>query len=271
MKAMTFTLVVAILMPIVATAEEPVKVSLNPGRWTYKAEMVSAKPGFPLNNAEGVMVDLSQQKCEDYVVDQRFSVRLTGNNGQVLIMRSAALTTESLDGLQYAYQSKTMVNDKVVDQRAGSAVLTADGQGGTLKQNLPSKQEIKLPAGTTFPVAQGRFVLESAARGDTSFERTVFDGMTGPTGLNSVTGRIGKGRPVGLEIAKIGMEGMTDIAWPVDTAIYTYGSQAAAPEAQSSFIALPNGTAESMKMDFGDFVLLFTLTKVEPMKAQPCK
>jgi hypothetical protein len=225
-------------------------VELAAHQASYKLSLESARGGDVTSGA-GTMTYEVIDACDGWAVRQRLLMKLTNRDGQDIEMVSDYTTFESKDGLSLRFRMRQTTEQAVTSEVAGDATLTKAGGPGTVTYTLPEKVTKELPAGTVFPSAHTEAFLDAAQAGKKFVALPLFDG-TGPSGAQDSSVVItGWNQPAETKWAPLASlpSGRVRIAF------FDRDQGKPQPDYEVSMRYYANGVADSLSMDFGDFVM----------------
>jgi hypothetical protein len=257
----------AATLPSALPSSSEVAAAIQPHRAIYAMSLLSARNSSKVSDVRGRMMFEWADACDGWTTEQRFQLRFVYSEGDEMAMNTNYTTWEAKDGLRYRFNVRKVINGEVDDDVRGEANLTPNGGAGAAQFSKPEPQEIDLPAGAMFPTAHTLAVLDHARRGEHFFSRTIFDGADAE-GATEVSTVIGQPSPV-KNAAKSAL--LRDAkSWPVRMAFFPTHSDSAQPEYEMSLRLLQNGVAESMQIDYGDFIVNAILEKIEALPRSGC-
>jgi hypothetical protein len=200
--------------------------------------------------------------CDGWATRQRLAMDLTNNGGQDIQMLSDYTTYESKDGLRLRFHMKQLTDTAVTSEVAGEARLDRAGGPGTVQYTLPEAVEKQLPAGTLFPTSHTDTIIEGAKAGKRFLALPLFDGTsaTGPSDSTVVINGWASPATSGWASLAQRPSGRVRIAF-FDP---TQGNQQ--PDYEVSLRYFDNGVADSLSMDFGEFVMAGKLVLLDVPK-----
>jgi len=266
-----------------------VPTAIIPNKATYDVFLEDGKGMFV--NARGTFTDVSKASCAGWNVEQRLYVQFVpppARNGAPTVpvyLRLGANTFESADGLKYTFEDMMSMRNQVLVSHKGEAVLSGVGQAGKATFTKPQATTVDIPAGTIFPFAYVRNLTTAAGRGTARYEAQVFDGsMALEYGVVKMQSFISN--PMASRFKPQDQQGGNQragapsldrdfnatLSWPVRVNLMGKGADGQAKRiAQQGYTLMPNGRAEDMIMDFGQFSLKFVLTKIEELPKPTCR
>lgn len=227
------------------------------------------------SNIEGKLAyELTGSVCEGWAVSYRIANRYVEAEKGSRVLDTQLTTWESGDGLEMNLNQKQFV-DNTLDSEERLVVkrpkLGAEANG---TMTLPKELEFKVLPEALFPSTHQAHILEAARQGLTRDVSLVFDGSDGEKMYKAIT-FIGKKRAPGsfvLDQTNSQTESVRNLpSWPMTVSYYpAEDDQAAAPVYQASFNVYENGVSTDLLMDYGNYVLKGTLTKLDLLKSAPC-
>lgn len=257
-----------------ATAGPEAALSLLPHRAVYDLKLKDVSDRSGIEGMFGRMVyEFTGSACTGFTTNFRFVTKIdTGEEQRVTDQQTT--TFENLHSGEFRFDTKSFTDEKLDKQVAGTASDVKEGVKVDLAK--PEKREVQLTS-AEFPTEHMLQVIDHAKQGKRFFEARVFDGSEdGDQSLltTTVVGAQQTPKADDVEAKTIG-EFATKPYWPVTIAYYNDDAQAdATPVYRMSFKLYDNGITRDLTMDYGDFVLSGTLSKLEMLKPaaqQACK
>lgn len=264
--AATFVLTAATPLPAPPAETTPV-----PHRAIYRIDLAERENRSGITAADGRMVfEVAGNACDGYTMSQRLVVRLSADEGADRILDFRVSTFEAGDGDLYRFISKTMMNDRVVEEVQGSA--RRSGRGLDIRLQNPSEKTVKIVGAPLFP-SQHLHALIAAARTDQRFFSTsIYEGAG--TGERADTATAVIGTPQHDQANEPLTKGKT--RWPVSIAYFNqensdnreFGEET--PVYQMNFMLYENGVTRELVMDYGDYALSGTLESITALDRESC-
>ncbi|HSG95166.1 MAG TPA: DUF1849 family protein, partial [Afifellaceae bacterium] len=124
----------------------PAETTPVPHRAIYRIDLADRENRSGITGADGRMVfEVAGNACDGYTMSQRLVVRLSADEGDDRILDFRVSTFEAGDGGLYRFVSKTMMNERVVEEIQGSA--RRSGRGLEVRLQNPDEKTVKI-AGT---------------------------------------------------------------------------------------------------------------------------
>ncbi len=255
-----------------AAPPPPAAPSLAAHRAVYDLTLASSTDAKGPNTARGrIAFDFTGNSCEGYVQNFRQMTEVQPADGPSRISDMRSATFEDGDGRTFRFKVESTVDNAGVEDVDGRAAKSGDGAlSVSLSRPRPSK--LDLDQAVVFPTEHLRRILEAGRQGKKILEAKVYDGSdSGQKVFESLT-VIGARTvaPVPEKAAQIPqMQNMP--RWPVSISYFEEGKKDSPPSYTLSFDLYENGVSRALKFDYGDFVLLGELTKLEFLPSNPCK
>lgn len=243
--------------------------ALVPHRAVYDLKLRDVSERSGIEGMFGRMVyEFTGSACTGFTTNFRFVTKI--DTGEEMRLTDQQTTTfENANSGQFRFDTKSYTDEKLDKQVTGEA--KDDPNGLKIALAKPDSREVDLtPA--KFPTEHMLEVIENARAGKRFFEARIFDGSEdGDKSLMTST-------VVGLQQtpaaddpdAKSAGEFSAKPYWPVTIAYYNEDAKTdSLPVYRMSFKLYDNGITRDLTMDYGDFVLSGTLSKLELLDKQP--
>jgi hypothetical protein len=226
-----------------------------------------------VDEARGRLVfEITGTACEGYATNFRQVTQLSGTESsgdRGFDVRSTAF--ESGDGTTMRFTNDSVRGDKT-DHTEGRAEATASGVEITVQK--PEASSLTAPAGTLFPNAHIKRLVEEAIAGDKLFSTKIFDGSD--TGRKVYDTLAVIGAPISAEAAEQAepaakaAELKGHAAWPVTLSYFEPGVGERQPAYVMSFVLYDNGVSRALKLNYGEFALKGELKSIEFLNSPIC-
>lgn len=246
-------------------AAQAAMVDLLPHRALYHMQIL--KSGGDVADVEGEMAFEWQDSCDGWSVTQRSQMEFLYASGDAARVGWSLTSWESKDGTQYRFVSRELTNGELVSEYRGDADLSKNG--GKARYNKPEARETPLPAGSLFPTQHSLALIQQAMKGAPMLWAEVFDGSDAD-GLFAVSAAITPLPEAERKEADQRRELKGVPGWNVSLAFYPSKGQAAEPEHEQSLRLYANGVVDRLVLDYGDFSILGTLSKIETLPKPSC-
>lgn len=240
---------------------------IAPHRAAYKLSLHSARSSSQITDVRGGMTFEWGDACDGWTTEQRFQMKFVYAEGASDDMTTSYATWEAKDGSLYSFNVRKTVNGETDEEVRGDARIQGPAKEGEVSYVKPERRQEKLPSGALFPSAHTVALLQKAAAGERFYTQLVFDGAD-DDGATQVSAVIAKPSPLASKVASpLLADGK---AWPVRMAFFPTAGDAAQPDYEMTVRLLGNGVAESMQIDYGDFVINAALEKLEALIKPGC-
>ncbi len=246
-----------------ASSPAPVPAQTGTGlaahRALYNLTLASAKGGDVVA-AHGTMGYEVTDACDGWTVRQRLKMTITNADGQDIEMASDYVTWEAKNGLKFHFHVRQMTDEAVTSQTDGEASLEKIGGAGEARYTSPHVTTIPLPAGTLFPMMHTAAIIAAAKAKQRFLALPLFDGTDENGAEDSFIVILDWNPPAASK-------------WPVLAALpstrvhlsfFDRQPSAMTPTYEVGMKYWENGVADSMKMDFGDFVMDAKMSEFAP-------
>ncbi|MDO1583934.1 cell envelope integrity EipB family protein [Rhizobium oryzicola] len=243
-------------------AIEAAKV-LIPHRAVYELKLKNASDRAGIEGMTGRMVyEFSGSACAGFTTNFRFVTRVDMGE-QMRLTDQQTTTFENANAGEFRFETKSFTDEQLDKQVAGSAKEDANALKVALAK--PDTREVQLTP-SKFPTQHMLEVIDNARKGNRFFEQRIFDGSEdGDQSLltSTIIGAQQQPKPDDADAGQAG-EFAKKPYWPVTMAYYNDdGKTDELPVYRMSFKLYDNGITRDLTMDYGDFVLSGTLTKLE--------
>ncbi len=266
--AIAAAIVLAAAAPQPAPPAEPAPV---PHRAVYRIDLAETELRSGITGADGRMVfEIAGNACDGYTMTQRLVVRLSAEEGDDRLLDFRVSTFEAGDGELYRFVSKTMMNDRVVEEVQGTA--RRSGREIEVQLRNPNEKTVRIVGAPLFP-SQHLHALIAAARSDKRFfSASVYEGAGSGENADTAAAVIG---PAQREQAD-GPLTSGKTRWPISIAYFSqdvseereFGEET--PVYQMNFMLYENGVTRQLVMDYGDYALSGTLESITALDQQAC-
>jgi hypothetical protein len=218
--------------------------------------------GSDVAGASGSMGYEVIDACDGWATHQTLDMTVVNTDGQNIHMVSDYTTWEAKDGLSFRFHTRQTTDDAVTVQTDGDAKLDALGGAGGAHYTSPKETTKTLPPGTLFPMAHTAALLAAARAGKKFITLPLFDG-TSEEGAEDTSVVVLDWKPP--EPTPYALLSALPSA-RVHLAFFERTPSTTLPDYQVSMRYWENGIADTLRMDFGDFVMD---AKLSDLKVQP--
>ena len=263
---------------IVAAGAAPVRAGVEgaagllPHRAVYDLELKDASDRSGIEGMSGRMVyEFTGSTCTGFTTNFRFVTRInTGEDTRLTDQQTK--TFEDTDKGEFRFETKSFTDEQMDKEIAGEA--REDESKVKVDIRRPDPRQLELVS-SAFPTEHMLEVIKNARAGKRFFETRIFDGSeNGDQSLitNTVIGP--QQEPASAQepddASKAG-DFATAAYWPITIAYFNEGGAGdTAPVYSMSFKLYENGITRDLTMDYGDFVLSGSLSKLEVLDRPNC-
>ena len=216
--------------------------------------VLSAVGNGDVVTAEGRLTFVLSDMCTAWSTQQQLHVRSVGREGDEHDSDSDYAVLEDKDGSSLVFRADQSENGQPSPRIAGEAHMRPTG--GRVHYTAPGVHDVALPAGTLFPVAHTASVIAAGQAGQTEIAPPLFDGTVETGALNTYVLLLARERPpVATPFAALAPLG----AQRVHVAYYNPTRRDMGPIFEQGMRYFPNGVADRLDLDFGQFRLAGTL------------
>ena len=218
-----------------------------------------------------MVYEFTGSACTGFTTNFRFVTRInTGEDTRLTDQQTK--TFEDTDKGEFRFETKSFTDEQMDKEVAGEA----HDEDSKVKVEIqrPDPRELELVS-SAFPTEHMLEVIKNAREGKRFFETRIFDGSeNGDQSMitNTVIGpqQTPKDAPTSDDADKAG-EFSEAAYWPVTIAYFNEGGAGdATPVYSMSFKLYENGITRDLTMDYGDFVLSGSLSKLEVLDKPKC-
>lgn len=232
---------------------------------TYDLVLQSLRLEGKAAASDGKLLLRIEQICEGWRVATRLDFGVTLETGQALRIETSNGVEESAKGDLLSFATVSRLNGEVQWQTKGAASV-ASGDGGRAVFTEPSRQDLPLPPGTTFPAAGARLLLDRLVAGRTQVTRKIFDGSAPePFGVIDTVarGRLAPGGPPRGDGALLSAR-----SWRLQSLWTRDDGRETIQKMELQLHA--NGVASRMVLDLGVLVVDARLKEIERLPVPEC-
>jgi hypothetical protein len=241
-----------------------------PHRAVYDIKLARTEDGSGVSEAKGRLVfEITGSACEGYKMRQRMVVNISDEEGNLGLMDFRITTFESGNGDTYTFDSRTLMNDQVVEAVEGEA--RRSGSDIEVKLQQPSQKTIRLDGGALFPSQHLQAILDAARAKRKLVEARIYEGAGAGEASDAATAAIGNAVASGP-----GGPLQSGQHWPVSIGYFDGKDENATdfgeetPAYQMRFTLYENGVTNNLVMDYGKYALAGSLNQIEPLQVSDC-
>jgi hypothetical protein len=249
-------------------------IELASYRGVYDLALANGSEVAGFSSLTGRMVaEFTGSRCAGYTAKLRFVTRSDADDGNSEVMDSRSSTFETADGSRLDFSSETYSDETLVEESKGSARRTSEGI--TVSLTKPSTKKLGLSRGVVFPTDQLAKIISAAIAGERFIKLDVYDGSESGETIFETAAVIG---PVSTDTADVGDEtpirdaGIGGLRhWPLTVSYFEKGKGSDdTPSYTMAFVIYENGIARDLSIDYGDFTIAGSLTKLDLLTPTPC-
>ena len=244
---------------------------LLPHRAVYDLKLKDASDRSGIEGLNGRMVyEFTGSACTGFTTNFRFVTRI--NTGEDTRLTDQQTTTfENTEKGEFRFETKSFT-DEQLDKEVSGTATEADSKV-KVAIDLPDPREVELTA-SAFPTEHMLEVIRNARNGNRFFEARIFDGSeNGDQSMitNTVIGPQQKPEKDDAGDAAKAGEFADAAYWPVSIAYFNDGGSGdTTPVYSMSFKLYDNGITRDLTMDYGDFVLSGSLSRLDLLDKPNC-
>lgn len=253
----------------VAAQEAGERVVLAPHRAVYDLVLDNGKPSGNIETARGrIAFEFTGDACEGYALSFRQVTQL-GTEAGPRVIDARTTSFEAGDGASYRFKTESSAGGANPDTVDGAAEKSGGGYEVKLRQPKPETHRESIDA--LFPNAQMKAVIQAARAGKTTLNVRLYDGASNGKEVYDTLSVIGKrieSEPSEKPLQRPEFTKMT--RWPVTISYFKAGSGESTPSYTISFELYENGVTGAIRLDYGNFALRGTLTRLDLLPQEPC-
>ena len=253
----------------VAAQDTGERVVLAPHRAVYDLGLDNGKPSGNIETARGrIAFEFTGDACEGYALSFRQVTQLSTEAGpRVIDARTTSF--EAGDGASYRFKTESSAGGANPDTVDGTA--EKNGGGYEVKLRQPKLETHRESIDALFPNAQMKAVIQAARAGKSTLNVRLYDGASNGKEVYDTLSVIGKrieGEPSEKPLQRPEFTKMA--RWPVTISYFKVGSGESTPTYTISFELYENGVTGAIRLDYGNFALRGTLTRLDLLPQEPC-
>lgn len=253
----------------VAAQEAGERVVLAPHRAVYDLVLDNGKPSGNIETARGrIAFEFTGDACEGYALSFRQVTQL-GTEAGPRVIDARTTSFEAGDGASYRFKTESSAGGANPDTVDGTAEKSGGGYEVKLRQ--PKLETHRESIDALFPNAQMKAVIQAARAGKSTLNVRLYDGASNGKEVYDTLSVIGKrieGEPSEKPLQRPEFEKM--VRWPVTISYFKVGSGESTPSYTISFELYENGVTGAIRLDYGNFALRGTLTRLDLLPQESC-
>lgn len=245
---------------------------LAPHRAVYDLSLMKGGTGRgPVAASGRIVYDFSGSSCEGYTVAFRQFTEMTPADGEPSISDMRSTTFESPDRKTMRFRVEHMEEGRVTKRVDGSAIRSGDG-ALSLQLRQPAPMQADIDHDVVFPTDMTLRTLDAARAGQTILPLKVFDGSDTGDKIYHTMSIIGRPSTAPLVDASKDVPSMKDMRrWSVRVSYFDIDKLDAPPVYILSFQMWDNGISSDLVIDYGDFQLKGSMSKLEMLPVNACR
>jgi len=263
----------AATMAAAAQTAPPLRDVIVPHRAVYEISLARTDEGSGVSTASGRMVfEITGNACQGYNMRQRMVVSIGDEEGNLGLLDFRITTFESGDGDLYSFDSRTTLNQEVVESVEGEARRRGSAVEVKLKQ--PSQKTVQLEGDTLFPSQHLQTILDAALADRSFVAAEIYEGAGTGEASDAATAAIGRALQAGSQgPLRAGVR-----HWPISVGYFdgerdkdakpSFGEET--PTYQMKFTLYENGVTNDLIMDYGNYALAGSIEQIEPLEVPDC-
>ncbi len=245
------------------------RVVLAPHRAVYDLVLDNGKPSGNIETARGrIAFEFTGDACEGYALSFRQVTQL-GTEAGPRVIDARTTSFEAGDGASYRFKTESSAGGASPDTVDGTAEKSGAGYEVKLRQPKPETHREAIDA--LFPNAQMKAVIQAARAGKPTLSVRLYDGASNGKEVYDTLSVIGKrieSEPSEKPLQRPEFGKMA--RWPVTISYFKVGSGESTPTYTISFELYENGVTGAIRLDYGNFALRGTLTRLDLLPQEPC-
>lgn len=246
----------------------------------YELKLSKSRGNASVNAATGrILYNFSGSACEGYSSDFRQVSELNSGDDKTTLSDLRSTSWEAGDGKSYRFKIETQMNDGDANKIDG--IAERDGNHINVKLTLPAKKSFALDGDIVFPTEQIHRIIAAAKQGKSVLELNVYDGSDTGEKVYSTLTVIGQAIPGDRKVAEPDPATSDDklkklTRWPVTVSYFDRAAKPSeggeqTPVYAMSFELYENGVSRTLALDYNDFVIAGTMSKLMVKDTKPCK
>jgi len=260
-----------------APAAPPAAVVLTPHRAIYDLKLLRTRGRGDIEAVRGrIVYDFSGSACAGYALNFRQVSEMESTEASKSVLSDLRSTTWEEGGAKrFHFTSQNYVNDRNVDTVEGNA--ERDANHVEVKLDKPTDKSFDLERAMVFPTEQMRLIIEAARAGKTILQLPVYDGSDNGEKVYSTMTVIGHaiGPDVKVTDAAAGQAALAGLTrWPVTISYFDRNDKQRGeqtPVYAISFELYENGISRALELDYDDFVVAGTMSRLDIKPPPECK
>ncbi|MDH7794515.1 MULTISPECIES: cell envelope integrity EipB family protein [unclassified Beijerinckia] len=246
-------------------------VRMSPHLAVYELSLLRGNgSSAPVAVSGRIVYEFNGSACKGYEVSFRQITEITPSEGEPRMTDTRSTTFESGDGKTLNFRIENMIGDRVVSTNQGEATRSGDGALSiNIKEPMPKRSDADVDV--TFPTAQMLHSIIAARAGETAMEMKIYDGSDGGDKVYHTLNIFGHRSQEPLTDPTKDVAAMKGMArWRTNVSYFDNAKADANPSYKMAFQMWDNGISSDLVLDYGDFALKGTMSKLEMLPESPC-
>jgi hypothetical protein len=255
-----------------AQSAPPLRDIITPHRAVYDIDLARTEEGSGVTSAAGRMVfEVTGNACEGYTMRQRMVVDIGDEDGNLGKLDFQIRTFESGDGGLYSFDSRTTMNEEMVEAVEGEA--RRQGSDIEVKLKQPAEKTVMLDGKILFPSQHLQAIIDAARAERSYLSADIYEGAGSGETSDEAMAAIGEA----VLTHEGDLLGSGARQWPVSIGYFEPNGVSQdhlgeeLPSYQMSFTLYENGVTSNLIMDYGDYALSGVLTDIERLSSADCR
>jgi hypothetical protein len=252
-------------------------VVLTPHRAIYDLKLLRTRGRGDIESVRGrIVYDFSGSACAGYALNFRQVSELDSSEQNKSVVSDLRSTTWEEGGAKrFRFSSENYVNETNVEKVEGDAERDANRVGVRLAK--PTDEAFDLDRAMVFPTEQMRRIIEAARAGQTILQLPVYDGSDNGKKVFSTLTVIGHEIPSDVKVndAAAGQAELAGLRrWPVTISYFDRNDNRRGeqiPVYAISFELYENGISRALELNYDDFIVSGTMSRLDIKQAPECK
>ena len=263
--------------PAAPAAPAAATVVLTPHRAIYDLNLLRTRGRGDIEAVRGrIVYDFSGSACAGYALNFRQVSELESTEQEKSVLSDLRSTTWEEGGARrFHFSSENYINEGNVERVEGDAERGAGRVA--VKLAKPTEKTFDLEHAMVFPTEHMRRIIEAARAGQTILQLPLYDGSDNGEKIFSTFVVIGHeiAPDVKVDDAAAGQAALAGLKrWPVTISYFDRNDTSHSeqtPVYAISFELYENGISRALALDYDDFVVSGTMSRLDIQQAPDCK
>lgn len=242
-------------------------VSLLPHKATYRLTLDGSKPSGQLEDMNGrIDYEIIGDACTGYSTLTRQESESSTGEGRPAKQVATSTAWEDGEGKSYRFLSTTEAGEDA-GAKVEANVVRQGRDSLKVTVTAPEARTLDLKGDILLPTEHVTRVLAAAAAGESVLQAKVYDGSSDPAKVFDTLTVIGR---ASVDDARLAVPARGTLAgrtfFPVTVSYFDEGGVDRAPAYVMSFSLYDNGVVGGLKIDYGRFALIGSMSSFEALK-----